>query len=270
MNILTILDKKRFLGVRFWEFGIRSLGRQLGVEVVARLLFCHPIKSTKGFFRYRHYLAENKEGVIPHMETNSYPHLVVMGAYCQKPREEDPCPAGRFNHRCHFIETLTVYPACGHCDLRRMAELAMLLGCRFYIMTSALNLLQDVFLPAISEKAFSHYLVMICPYAKELFLFPALVSGMKGWTLTIAKGSCQNYREFLLADKGHKPRQTHLSPIAHGSLLNIHERIKANSKGYRRLVPYKSFYVPSGETLMASKLELFSHEMMPVTFQCSR
>ena len=254
MDILAILDKKRFLGIRFWEFGIRSMGCRLGMEVVARLLFCHPVKSSKGFFRYRHYLAKNKEWLTPHIETNSYPHLVVMGAYCQKPREGNTCPAGRFNHRCHFIQTLTVYPACRHCDLRKMAELAMLLGCHFYIMTSALNLLRDVFLPAIREKAFSHFLVMICPYAKELFLFPAFVSEMKGWTLIIAKGSCPNYKEFLLADKGHKSRQTHLSSIAHRSFLNIYQRIKANSKGYRRLVPYRSFYVPSGE-------------MRPVRFQ---
>lgn len=254
MNILTILDKKRFLRVRFWEFGIRSMGRRLGVEVVARLLFCHPIKSSRGFFRYRLYLAKNKEWVTPHTEINSPPHLVIMGAYCQKPQERNICPAGRFNHRCYFIETLTVYPACRHCDLREMAELAMLLGCHFYIMTSALDLLRDVFLPATCKKAFSHFLVMICPYAKELFLFPAFISDMKGWTLTIAKGSCLNYKEFLLADEGHKSRQTHLSSTAHHSLLNIYERIKANSKGYQRLVPYESFYIPSGE-------------VMPVRFQ---
>lgn len=245
--MLKILDKKRFLGIGFWGFGIRSMFRRLGAEVVGRILLSHPLRSGKGYLRYRdHQLKNDTVLIIPNLL--GCWRLVLLGAYCQKPvTKENPCPSGRFNHRCHFIENLKTYPACRHCDIRKMAELAMLLGCCFYIMTSSIDLLRHIFLPALRNKAFSYFLVMICPYAKELFLFPAFISDMEGHILTFDRGSCKDYRQFLLADKGQKSNRTHLLPSARHRLQGLYKQAKLSSESYRRLIRKECLYVPSCE-----------------------
>ncbi len=243
--MLKILDRKRFLRVGFWEFGIRSMFRRLGAEVLGRLLLSHPLQSSKGYLRYRDHQVKNETVLtIPNLPGGS--HLILLGAYCQKPvTKENPCPSGRFNHRCYFIENLKIYRACRHCDIRKMAGLAMLLGCCFYIMTSSVDLLQHIFLPALRNRAFSHFLVMICPYAKELFLFPAFISDMEGYTLTLGRGSCRDYRQFLLADQSHKSNQTHLSPSAQHRLQSLHKQAKLSCGGYQRLIRKECLYAPS-------------------------
>ncbi len=235
--MLKILDKKRFLGVDFWEFGIRSMSRRLGAEIVGNLLFSNPIKSVRGFLRYGHYLAQGKPKMRLPVETIPRFRPLLIGAYCQKPKG---CPAGRFNHRCLFAETLTTYSSCEYCDLKKMAELAAILRSPFYIMTTALDVLIDIFL----GKTFPHFLVMICAYAKGLFLFPALIFNMEGWAFTLGKGSCRNYQEFLLADMGGKWNQTFLSTLSHKSFINLYRQIKI-SNDYQRLIRKGHFYTPS-------------------------
>lgn len=242
--MLRLLDKKRFLGVDFWEFGIRSMNRRLGIEIVGNLLFSHPIKSIKGFLKYGHYLAQNKPRKRLSVET--IPHLrpLLIGAYCQKPKD---CPSGRFNHRCLFAETLITYSSCEPCDLKKMAELAAILKCPFYIMTTALEVLVDIFL----SNTFSHFLVMICTYAKGLFLFPAFIFNMEGWAFTLGRGSCRNYQEFLLADMGGKCGQTFPSPLAYKSFIDLYNQIKmayrdpkVGSNDYQALIKKGHFYIP--------------------------
>jgi hypothetical protein len=236
--MLKILDKKRFLGVDFWEFGTRSMGRRLGAEIIGRLLLFHPIKSIGGFLRYRHHLAQGKP--LMRLSAEMVPRLrpVLIGAYCQKPKG---CPVGRFSHRCLFAETLTTYSPCEYCDLKKMVEMAMGLKSPFYIMTTALDVLTDIFL----DKTFSCFLLMICPYAKGLFLFPALIFNMEGRTLTLAKGSCRNYQEFLLADKGGKLNQTLLSSLAHKTFIDLYRQIRVYSNNHQRLIRQGHFYSPT-------------------------
>ncbi len=237
--MLKILDKKRFLGVDFWEFGIRSMSRRVGVEIIGRLFFSHPIKSVRAFLRYRHYLAQGKpnptEAQPPPFSDRGSTSTILIGAYCQKPKG---CPVGRFNHRCLFAETLTTYSPCESCDLKKMAELAMAIESPFYIMTTALDVFIDIFL----GKTFSCFLLMICAYARELFLFLAFVFNMKGQVFTLGKGSCRNYQAFLLADMGGKLNQTFLSPIAHKSFASLYKEIKG-SNNYHRLIRKGHFYL---------------------------
>lgn len=208
--------------------------RRLGIEIAGRLFFAHPVKSARGFFKYYRYLSER---TLPKVSTEiiSLFHPLLIGAYCQKPNS---CPAKRFNHRCLFAETLITYPACKKCELKKMVELAMMLKCPFYIMTTALDVLLDVFL----TRRFPFFLVMICGYARELFLFPAFVFDMKGRFLLLGKGSCRSYWEFLLADQGHKSAQTHLSPFADMAFMKLYNQIKTNTNNRRKLIFRENFY----------------------------
>jgi len=193
----------------FWEFAFKSMKRRLGFEILGRLFLAHPISSIKGLLKYQ---------LSKKIKPDSFSHPLIIGAYCQKPLD---CPAKRFNHRCLFAENLIIYPACKKCELREMVKMAIMFKSPFYIMTTALDVLFDVFL----KKRFSYFLTTICPYAKQLFLFPALVFDMKGYFFLLGKGSCKSYDEFLLADKGYKKTQTFLSPLAKKRFMKIYDKI---------------------------------------------
>ncbi len=221
---------------QFWEFAIRSMRRRLGIEITGRLFLANPVKSIQGSLKYRHYLSKKALPKVS-LEKIFLSRPLFIGAYCQKPPD---CPTRRFSHQCLFAESLTTHCSCKDCELKQMAELAMTLKCPFYIMTTALDVLLDVFL----REKFPFFLVMICNYAKEFFILPALVFDMKGYFLSLGKGGCRNYQEFLSADKGHKPNQTFLSPIAHRTFMKLRNQIMINPSHYQKFILKENFYIP--------------------------
>ncbi|HDD35727.1 MAG TPA: hypothetical protein ENF30_02885 [Candidatus Desulfofervidus auxilii] len=209
--------------------------RRIGLEIMSRMFLAHPLKSVQGFLKYQHYFSKKKRPKVVEKDI-LFSHPICIGAYCQKPHN---CPAKRFTHRCLFAETLTLYSACECCEVKKMVNIAMMLYSPFYIMTTALNVFLDIFL----SKNFSYYVVMICGYAKQLFLFPAFVFNMKGIFFTLGKGSCKGYKEFLLADEGYKIKQTFLCPLSRKKLDKLHTYLP-NKKSHKFIFK-KRIYYPS-------------------------
>jgi len=77
-------------------------------------------------------------------------------------------------------------------------------------MTSARDILLDVFVPALDRGRFSSGLFALCGYSIRPFAVGLLASGMRGWLFPFANGDCRDYKTWLLADRGIKDEQTAL------------------------------------------------------------
>ena len=134
-----------------------------------------------------------------------------------------PCPSGRFNHDCHYLERLLhsgipdtpeapgTPDCCRQCAIREIGTMALKAGAAFYIMTSARDILLDVFAPALHEGRFSSGLFVLCRYSLRPFAVGLSASGIRGWLLPFERGDCRDYRTWLLADRGVKDEQTFIS-----------------------------------------------------------
>jgi hypothetical protein len=81
----------------------------------------------------------------------------------------------------------------------------------FYIMTSALDILHDLFLPALNTNTYSKVLLGLCHYSFEPFKIALFISGIVAFLFPFEKGDCENYRTWRQADKGIKDTQTELN-----------------------------------------------------------
>jgi hypothetical protein len=100
---------------------------------------------------------------------------------------------------------------CRQCAIKEIGIMALQAGAAFYIMTSAKDVLLDVFAPAVNEGRFSSGLFMLCRYSRGPFAVGLLASGIRGWLLPFERGDCTDYKKWLLADRGVKDEQTSIS-----------------------------------------------------------
>ncbi len=84
-------------------------------------------------------------------------------------------------------------------------------GAAFYIMTSARDILLDVFTPAIDEGRFSSGLFVLCRYSPRPFAVGLLASGIQGRLFPFERGDCRDYKTWLQADRGIKEEQTEIN-----------------------------------------------------------
>ena len=81
-------------------------------------------------------------------------------------------------------------------------------GAALYIMTSAKDILLDVFAPTLDDGRFSSGLFVLCRYSMRPFAVGLLASGMRGWLVPFERGDCRDYSTWLRADIGIKDEQT--------------------------------------------------------------
>ena len=84
-------------------------------------------------------------------------------------------------------------------------------GAAFYIMTSAKEILFDVFTPALDEGRFSSGLFVLCRYSLRPFAVGLLASGIQGRLFPFESGDCRDYKTWLQADRGIKEEQTEIN-----------------------------------------------------------
>ena len=89
--------------------------------------------------------------------------------------------------------------------------MALKTGAAFYVMTSAKDILFDVFTPALDEGRFSSGLFVLCRYSLRPFAVGMLASGIRGWLFPFERGDCRDYRTWLQADRGIKEEQTEIN-----------------------------------------------------------
>jgi hypothetical protein len=85
---------------------------------------------------------------------------------------------------------------------------ALRAGSAFYVMTSARDILDDVYLPALDDRRFPTGLFVLCRYSFQPFAAGLLASGIHARLLPLESGDCRDYRTWLLADRGIKDERT--------------------------------------------------------------
>ena len=223
------LDAQTFLGFRTWQFSLLNAGRWFPWYFLLRIMVMHPTAAWRGLLRYRRLVRRSpgKEpvGTVPlaalidKVRQREEPLLIAPG-FCLKPYDYEKnrsiCPAGHFNHRCILLENAantvfqpSVWPApCRKCGIATLVKIAAIHSADFYIMTSAIDIAQDVYLPAIRRRGPRLGLFFLCPYSVDPFTFGLAITGIKGALVQFCRGDCQTHAEWTDADRGLKNDQT--------------------------------------------------------------
>lgn len=201
------------------NFCLQSVFREYGWQFFRRVAVPHPVRTAKAllYCGHRDFSGDmiTTSDEKPDRSLGGQRSIVGVG-FCLKPIDP-PCPSGRANHDCHYLECLLHSPipdtpdCCRQCAVKEIGIMTLKAGAAFYIMTSAKDVLLDVFTPAINEGRFSSGLFMLCRYSHRPFAVGLLASGIRGWLLPFERGDCMDYKTWLLADRGVKDEQTSIS-----------------------------------------------------------
>jgi len=214
-----------------WDFCLRSLFREYGWQFFLHVAAPHPLRTARAVLDSG-ALDESAPAIgVP--ASGAGPDLgggrsIVGLGFCLKPLVP-PCPSGRPNHDCQFLENLprfdgqAIPAACEGCAIREIGLLALSAGTALYIMTSARDILLDVFVPALDRGRFTSGAFALCGYSVKPFAVGLLASGMRGWLFPFASGDCRDYKTWLLADRGIKDDQTSLAGPAHRTIRGLLE-----------------------------------------------
>ncbi len=242
----NILDRINFLGIRIWDFALRSLNREYSWFFLVKFIFKHPLKSIKGFLAYKKFCKSvdqisarqiysniSVDELITHAK-NDRPSLLVAMGYCQRPlkTEDQPlnCPSERFSHDCYFVENYhqatQLPPACSICEIKPVAESAIQAGASFHIMTSAMDIARNIFLPALARQRFRYAIMFICPYSILPITLPLFICGIKFIIIPYKIGDCRNYGDFVRADLGIKPKRTFPIKEHHNFIVELLNKLR--------------------------------------------
>ena len=215
-------NRSPYFNLSLWNFCLRSVFKEYGKTFLLKIAAPHPIKTLKGLRKYGQFSGENSSTVSMFSAkatetkwTGGKGSVVGIG-FCAKPIEPS-CVSGRANHDCAYFENhlhLSQDPKpepCRSCLVREIGMAALSSKSDFYIMTSAIDILYDLFLPALRSNSYSRALLGLCHYSFEPFKIALCISGIEALLFPFEKGDCGDYRTWRQADKGIKLTQTHLS-----------------------------------------------------------
>jgi hypothetical protein len=272
-DLLRKLDEKTFLGLQVWDFSFRSLPHRYGSAFLKKVVFRHPLRTLSGLLAYRRLVLGDHRGedIIPLFSGSEEDfqrrvaegegNFLVAAGFCQKPMKEagqgDECPAGRFNHRCLYLAQLdlsqpegrSIPSVCLNCEIRVIGTRALQGGADMHIMTSALDIAHDIFVPALERRRFQTAIFCVCPYSVQPMALPLLICGLEGLVVRFHSGYCADYSQWSLADRGIKDDRTLLSPQAHSKILDLLDSIaglrgELGKPSYQRFQLEGNIYVP--------------------------
>ncbi len=204
-----------------WSFCLRSMFKEYGNAFLLKVVLPHPIKTLKGMKAYSR--ASDRYPTSPSVVSPKVAEPIWTGGtgsfvgigFCAKPL--DPiCISGRANHDCDYFEHRlhlgqNPYPeSCQNCLIREIGTEALASKSDFYIMTSARDILDDLFTPALHSDRYSRALLSLCHYSFEPFKIALFITGIEAFLFPFEKGDCEDYRTWRHADKGIKDTQTGL------------------------------------------------------------
>ena len=197
-------------------FSVRSLFTRYGWAFIRYIALPHPFRTIRAFSRARRITKEKSGSVSVVGGSAALPHRggeIVGAGFCLKPAE-NRCPSKSDLHGCRYLETCrfqseTKRPAvCANCYIASIGAAALQDGRAFYVMTSARDILFDVFKPALEKGTFRHGIFMLCRYSFKPFATGMLAAGIDGKLAAFCDGDCRDYKTWLKADNGIKKEQT--------------------------------------------------------------
>jgi hypothetical protein len=229
---------------RMLNFCLRSLFTEYGWQFLWQVALPHPVKTTRAVLRSSLFDCSGDFVSTcdddPEQRLGEERALVGLG-FCLKPMNP-ACVSGRFNHDCHYLENLLgsdsaeMPECCRQCAIREIGIVALRAGVSVYIMTSAKDILFDVFAPSLKRQRFASGLFVLCRYSLRPFAVGLNAAGVRGWMIPFGHGDCANYRTWLMADRGVKDDQTSVQPQSRKSILQILSSAKRESNGAKRFV----------------------------------
>ncbi len=240
-------------------FSLHSLAQAYGRRFLRDAVLRHPLEALRGMLTYgrlsgqhradqRSLLRSGEEGFVKDAAAAGERLLVGTG-FCQKPLRSAgslyDCPAGRFNHDCVYLSRVRLncnteaqFPsACAGCSIRALGRAALQAGGSFAVLTSALDIADDILLPALQEERFTRILFAVCPYSVEPMSLALLICGLQGYIFHYSDGSCENYDQWLRADGGDKPERTLLSRPTMAAMLSLLDAIATFPRSPRSTRP---------------------------------
>ncbi len=210
----------------FW-FCVRSLFSEYGRLFLRHIALAHPVKTVRALFRSRgkregDFAAQSAEYGAFALGRRS---IVGLG-FCMKPKDA-PCPSGSDLHGCGYLERYAanggaqVPPACRDCYIRKTGLAALRRGSAFYIMTSAKDILFDVFKPSLETGKFETGVFTLCRYSFQPFFTGMCISGIRGFLFPFCEGDCRDYKTWTRADRGEKDEQTFLTQDARSMIETL-------------------------------------------------
>ena len=201
-----------------WDFCRRGLFREYGAQFFFRLALPHPVATARALRAAARLDVSGGEVAVPAPASGppGGPRAIVGVGFCLKPLDP-PCPAGRFNHDCRFLEEWTgsgareVPAPCRACAIRELGLLALRAGAAVYVMTSARDILFDLYVPARERRLFSAGFFVLCRYSLRPFAAGLLAAGLPGRLWPFETGDCRDDDAWRRADLGDKPERTVLS-----------------------------------------------------------
>lgn len=218
---LTWSGRSPLFNLSLWSFCLRSAFKEYGNAFLLEVVVPHPVKTLKGIRKYSQFTAGNSstDCMISPKESESRwtggKGSVVGIGFCAKPLDPS-CLSGRANHNCAYFEHHyhlsedPIPPPCQNCLIREIGLWALSSKSDFYIMTSAKDILSDLFLPALNSHTYTTALLGLCQYSFEPFKIALFISGIHAFLFPFEKGDCEDYKTWRQADKGIKENQTQL------------------------------------------------------------
>ena len=212
-----------------WSFCLHSLFREYGWQFLRHVALPHPVKTAKAVFDSGTLdLSDNvtQVSIAGSGQSLEDARSIVGVGFCLKPLDP-PCMSGRSNHDCHYLEHLRhakasdVPACCRQCAIREIGLRTLKAGAAFYIMTSAQDILFDLFKPALNEERFSSGLFVLCRYSLRPFAVGLLASGIRGWLFPFETGDCRDYKTWLLADRGIKEDRTEINEPTQNTIRRL-------------------------------------------------
>ncbi|MHC4673270.1 MAG: hypothetical protein ACYTBZ_12345 [Planctomycetota bacterium] len=223
-------------------FCLQSLFREYGWQFIRRVVVPHPVRTAKALLYSGHLdfsgdtITTFDEG--PDRGLEGQRSIVGVG-FCLKPMNP-PCLSGRSNHDCYYLERLLhsrnpeTPDCCQQCAIREIGIMTLKAGAALYIMTSAKDILLDVFTPALNEGRFSSGIFMLCRYSVRPFTVGLLASGIRGRLFPFERGDCADYKTWLLADRGVKEEQTSISEQNRNIIRELLGKVTKKSNPFKK------------------------------------
>ena len=98
--------------------------------------------------------------------------------------------------------------------------MALEAGADFHIMSSALDIAHDIFIPSLREARFKRAILCVCPYSVAPITLPLLICGIETLVIQYDRGYCTDYNQWSLADRGIKQERTFLSREGQALILD--------------------------------------------------
>lgn len=231
------------------DFMIHSAAQAYGRTFIWRVVLRHPWHTLRGMVAYARMLHvfRPRERVLLRCDESEFVRraamdprrLLVATGFCQKPADTADsvhnCPVGRFTHNCLYLKSLRLSPAsvsrilpgCADCAILQLGQAALAAGASFAVLTSALDIAQDILLPALEQRRFTHFLFAVCPLSVEPMSLALLTCGLEGYIFPYDTGACVDYNQWLRADGGDKPERTTLTPHSTVRVRDLLQRIAA-------------------------------------------